>query len=422
MEIDGRVPMDADDADRIDVRGDGRVILYKRPGLKNPKWQARIRVPNAAGYKIVTTKTANDREAERFALDLYESLYMHVKAGGSVQSKTFKQVFEEWKKHVTTMGTSRGGSWDATIDRVATYALKFFGTFRIEQIGASEFSEFWAWRKSNFSKKQPSNGTLRRERTSLMPVFKYALTKGYISKLPEAAPPKAASERRPTFSPKEWKAIQDAMLDWVRAGKPLGKWRDRYVAQHAFVALAYTGLRPGELRSLRWGDVWSVKAENGDYYAGHARGKTGVREFVFQPGSEVSIKLLHKLRCEELSEQNPDANSPRPGPHDPVFCHPDGSPIGSYKHSFESLLKAAKVDQKKNGVNRTIYSLRHLYATARLSKEASPFLLARQMGTSVEMLEKHYGQTVTTTLAAQITKSKPANIDVDSPFPSPFDS
>ena len=58
MEIDGRVPMDADDADRIDVRGDGRVILYKRPGLKNPKWQARIRVPNAAGYKIVTTKTA----------------------------------------------------------------------------------------------------------------------------------------------------------------------------------------------------------------------------------------------------------------------------------------------------------------------------------------------------------------------------
>lgn len=44
------------------------------------------------------------------------------------------------------------------------------------------------------------------------------------------------------------------------------------------------------------------------------------------------------------------------------------------------------------------------------------------MGTSVEMLEKHYRQTVTTTLAAEITKSKPANIDVDSPFDSPFDT
>ena len=109
--------------DRHDVRGDGRIILYKREGLKAPKWQARIRVPNANGYKIVTTKTENLREAERFALDLYEDLYLHVKSGGSVQSKTFKQVFEEWKKHVSTMGTHRGGSWDSTIDRVEIYAL-----------------------------------------------------------------------------------------------------------------------------------------------------------------------------------------------------------------------------------------------------------------------------------------------------------
>ena len=33
----------------------------------------------------------------------------------------------------------------------------------------------------------------------------------------------------------------------------------------------------------------------------------------------------------------------------------------------------------------------------RLSNDTSPFLLARQMGTSVEMLEKFYGQTVVTT-------------------------
>ncbi len=57
-------------AEKIDVRGDGRVILYKREDLKNPKWQVRIRVPNATGYKIVSSKTENKREAERFALDL----------------------------------------------------------------------------------------------------------------------------------------------------------------------------------------------------------------------------------------------------------------------------------------------------------------------------------------------------------------
>jgi len=36
----------------------------------------------------------------------------------------------------------------------------------------------------------------------------------------------------------------------------------------------------------------------------------------------------------------------------------------------------------------------------------SPFLLAKQMGTSVQMLEKFYGQTVTSSLAAEFSESK----------------
>jgi hypothetical protein len=109
---------------RIDLRGDGRIILYKRAGLKDPVWQVRVRVPNSTGYKRVTTKTADQREAERFAVNYYEDLYIHVKTGGSIKSKTFKQVFAEWEKHVATMGhTRRGGSWDETIERVRTYAL-----------------------------------------------------------------------------------------------------------------------------------------------------------------------------------------------------------------------------------------------------------------------------------------------------------
>ena len=42
---------------RIDLRGDGRVILYKRDNLKDPVWQVRVRVPNSTGYKRISTKT-----------------------------------------------------------------------------------------------------------------------------------------------------------------------------------------------------------------------------------------------------------------------------------------------------------------------------------------------------------------------------
>ena len=63
----------ASDGDiRIDLRGDGRVILYKRDNLKDPVWQARVRFPNSTGHNRIMTKTSDQRKAERFALNSYK--------------------------------------------------------------------------------------------------------------------------------------------------------------------------------------------------------------------------------------------------------------------------------------------------------------------------------------------------------------
>ena len=118
---------------------------------------------------------------------------------------------------------------------------------------------------------------------------------------------------------------------------------------------------------------------------------------VFQDGAEDYIKRIYDLRLEELGKKPPN--------EEVIFCHKDGTPIQSFKTAFNSLLRYAAIPVERNGGSRTIYSLRHFYATLRLSHDTSPFLLAKQMGTSVEMLEKFYGQTVSSELAAQITKS-----------------
>jgi integrase len=384
--------------DQRDLRGDGRVILYKRSDLKNPTWQVRIRVPNASGYKVVSAKTDDIREAERFALNLYEDTYLHVKAGGTVQSKTFKQVFEEWKKYVTTMGhTRRGGSWESTINRIAIYALPFFGAKKIDMIGPVDFGDYWAWRKKNFNRKQPSNGTLRRERTSILPVFKFAVSRGYIPSMPNTDPPKATLERRPTFTQDEWRTIYTMARDWVVEGESKATWRQRFMTQQYVLVLANTGLRVGEVRGLRWSDLRTVNTTDGTRLVGEVHGKTGVREVVFQSGADEYIKRIYDMRVEELGEAPPDDQV--------VFCHRDGTQVQTMKNAFISLLKFAGVPIERNGGSRTIYSLRHFYATMRLSHDTSPFLLAKQMGTSVEMLEKFYGQTVTSELAAQITRA-----------------
>ena len=52
------------------------------------------------------------------------------------------------------------------------------------------------------------------------------------------------------------------------------------------------------------------------------------------------------------------------------------------------------------GQQRTLYSLRHTYATIELMSGTDIHTLARQMGTSVIMLERHYSK-LTATMAAQ---------------------
>ena len=169
------------------------------------------------------------------------------------------------------------------------------------------------------------------------------------------------------------------------------------MTQQYVLVLANTGLRVGELRGLRWSDLRTVQTNDGTRLVAEVRGKTGAREVVFQDGADTYIKRIYDQRIEELGDLPPDDQV--------IFCHKDGTPIQTMKTAFYSLLKFAGVPVERNGGSRTIYSLRHFYATMRLSHDTSPFLLAKQMGTSVEMLEKFYGQTVSSELAAQITKA-----------------
>lgn len=390
---------------KIDLRGDGRIVLYQRTHLKKPKWQARISVPNATGYKVISTKTADFDEAKRFAANLYDKLCIQVLAGGALNTKTYKQVFEEWKIYATTVGTTRGGgSWASTIHRVETYALPFFGPKRIDQIKEGDFTDYWTWRKVNFNQKAPTNDTLRRERTSIMPVFKFALSKGYITQIPKTNAPKPKGGRRPTFTRAEWECLRKASLEWVQEAAGLATHRDRFMARFYFLVLAETGLRIGELRGLRWSDLFEVKEEDQDgriatFMACRATGKTGEREVIFQHAAALCIHGVNAFRTGELALDDPAGKSQGPDKDEPIFCHPDGKPIREFKHSFSSLLRFAGIPVERNGRARTPYSFRHFYATERLSQETSPFLLAKQMGTSIEMLERHYGQVMTPTVA-----------------------
>ena len=61
--------------------------------------------------------------------------------------------------------------------------------------------------------------------------------------------------------------------------------------------------------------------------------------------------------------------------------------------TFPKMLEEAGLLYDSQGRKRSVYSLRHTYATFRLENGANVYWLRQNMGTSVQMIERHYGQT-----------------------------
>jgi integrase len=146
------------------------------------------------------------------------------------------------------------------------------------------------------------------------------------------------------------------------------------------------------------------------------KGKTGMREVVART-SDVK-KWFNSILTErktDLGEEDSDLRNAKAVPPDTfIFCGRDGIPIGSFKKSFATLLKDAGVEFDTFGNKRTLYSLRHTYATFRLHEGVNQYALARNMGTSVAMLEQFYGHTSNITSADELMKTSTRKVSKSS--------
>jgi integrase len=75
-----------------------------------------------------------------------------------------------------------------------------------------------------------------------------------------------------------------------------------------------------------------------------------------------------------------------------VFRLRDGTVTQNLNQTFRAFMRGSGLLVDVNtGQNRTLYSLRHMYATFQIVYGGTDLhLLARQMGTSIAMLEQHY--------------------------------
>ena len=141
-------------------------------------------------------------------------------------------------------------------------------------------------------------------------------------------------------------------------------------------------MRRVEANNLRWRDIMEAKDREGRPIV-----------VLFVQDKDKSHKLVapaHVGVGDYLERVRSLSKAMKPD--DPVLTIINGKPAKFlYCDTVEALLDEARLRIRPGEIPQTTYCFRHTYATMRLSEGVDVYILAEQIGTSVKMIEQHYG-------------------------------
>lgn len=369
---------------------DGAVKVYKRP--KTKRWQATFQI--GGRWVRVSTGQRDLLDAKRVAHDQYLDYKFREKHDLPVVTKRFEDVANLAIKDMQRQLDAGAGRkvYKDYIQAINAYFIPFFGKTHITSVDTDMIREFNDWRAKKIGR-EPKASTLNTHNSAMNRVFAEAVSRGYLTsgKVPLLANNGSAGGRRPDFSVEDYRTMIRKFPSWIEAGKA-GKSRDmRYLLRDYVLILANTGMRHGtEAQNLRWRHVHVFTEKGLQYVELHLHGKTVPHDAIGRAGTIKYLQRIHSrtdaikdIPFEQMLKRKLDL---------PVFCLPDGTVSLNLRQTFKAFLKDANLLKcPKSGQDRTLYSLRHTYATFALVKDGIDIhTLAKQMGTSVGMIEKHY--------------------------------
>jgi len=369
---------------------DGEVRVYRRERSK--RWQAAFVID---GHTIrISTGKRDLAEAKEYARDTFLEYKFRHKNDLPVVTKKFSDVAKlaivDMRKQLDAgLGRKVFADYIVCIER---YLIPFFGAQFVTSIDYQKIQDFYEWRRAKMGR-EPKASTLNTHNSAMNRVFEEAVARGFIANknVPLMVNRGEKSERRPDFTREEYATLIRKMPSWINLGKA-GKPTDmRHLMRDYVLIMANTGMRHGtEALNLKWKHVTLFEEKDLQYLEMSVSGKTGRRDIICRSGTinylqriHASSKDIRHIPFEDLLKQRIDL---------PVFRLPDGTVSKNIHQTFRKFVTdTGLITCPRTNRNRTLYSLRHTYATFALLNDGMDIhALAIQMGTSIGMIERHY--------------------------------
>lgn len=375
------------------------LIIFRRADVKHRNFYCRIKLPKADRYKTVSLKTADPEAAKDRAFDEDADVRFRIKHEVPIFSRSFSEIakdFASFQEERCNAGEISAKRLELVQSVIRAQLNPYVGNVQITLIGQDKWTRYPIWRKTGSKglNGRVSDATVRTEMSIFRAVMAFAASKKYINesqifkgKLP------LDKVRREHFTPEEYKHLYTFARGWAKGeyvsrGKEVKKqlsalnvWY-RAMVRNLVLIMCNTGLRPPEAKNLRWRDI-DIRTDRQDrkFVVLRVRGKNKSRELV---AAESVANYLQRVRdIAKAKELN-----------DFVFTNYEGEQSKDlYKRLMCDLLGEAELLNASSGSRRSTYCYRHTYATFRLSEGVDVYHLAKQMGTSVKIIEDHYGHT-----------------------------
>jgi integrase len=375
---------------------DGKLTIFKRSGV----YYARVRV-SPGKYFWRTLKTTDEATAIRAGRKLLYQTEERIEVGLPPKSKLFSAVVDDYirfRERDHDHGRTSDGMLRQII-RVSKFWREYAGTLAVDAIDDKVMRDFIPWRRDYYSKFKilpknarlhPTDKTLQWDMMLGRAIVKWAAEQGFRGNKPPITATFTPKKKRvrPAFEIPEYRRLWRTMYKRIKDAKDKRTRRSRELLRDYVLVLANSGMRIGEANNLGTRDVIPFRDDKGrTNYRFIVRGKTGERDVILRSAVARRVdKLLAKRRREDRNNF--------------LFLMPDGSKVITLIDQLNAALKQAGILKNGFGEKYSLYSLRHFYAVTALRNGIGVFEVARNMGTSVQMIQQYYGKQATSAVFA----------------------